>query len=254
MRNALCNLYAIDFLTSTRDETLALVYDTVRRSEKKVFHTVNVDHLVIASRNPLFEQALTESDYKVADGFPIVLTSKWKKGVPPIAERVTGADLTVEILRRSREKQTSVYILGCQPGVVETALRKVRELWGEALIAGYHSPSPSELESPERNRIIVDNINRAQPHILLVALGAPKQELWIFKHKNELNVNVMMGVGGAIDYIAGVQKRAPLLLQKANLEWFYRLIMDPKRMFRRYVINDSKFLLMFLKEISRPEG
>jgi N-acetylglucosaminyldiphosphoundecaprenol N-acetyl-beta-D-mannosaminyltransferase len=242
-------MFDVDFNVTTTEDTSKYLSESIRKGIKIFIQTVNVDHLILMRSDRYFKEIVESADIVTCDGMPIVWTSKIKR--TPLPERVTGADLTVDLFKKSNEYGFKIFILGAAPGVAEKAANEVKRKYQGANITGVYSPSSEELYNEDASRNICNIINDSETNILLMALGTPKQEKWYYQHKNKLNVNVVIGVGAAIDFIAGTQKRAPVWLRKIGLEWFYRLLLNPKRMFSRYIVRDSKFIPMFIKEIKK---
>ena len=178
---------------------------------------------------------LRRADFVTADGMPIVLLSRLLRR--PLPARVTGADMVPAICRRCAEEGLSVYVLGGDKDAVEEAFRRLSEP-GCLRIAGI---DPAFVKLDQEQPEIVDRINAAKPDILFVALGNPKQELWMGRNAAKLDVSVMIGIGGTFNFIAGRVKRAPKWMQKSGLEWIYRIIQEPGRLWRRYAYGLVKF-------------
>ena len=194
---------------------------------------------------------LKTADLVTADGMPIVLLSKLLRN--PLPARVTGADMVPAICRRCAEEGLSVYVLGGDKEVVEEAFAKMDSVEGHvipnapggglgtsrpAILAG-HDDSFIKLDQDQPE--IIERINAAKPDVLFVALGNPKQELWMGRNRAKLDVGVMIGVGGTFNFIAGKVKRAPKWMQRCGLEWIYRIIQEPGRLWRRYAYGLLKF-------------
>jgi exopolysaccharide biosynthesis WecB/TagA/CpsF family protein len=175
---------------------------------------------------------------------PIVLLSRLlRRGLP---ERVTGADMVPAICRRCAEEELSVYVLGGDKGAVAEAFEKLKIENGELRIAGVDDAFVKlDREQPE----IVERINAAKPDILFVALGNPKQELWMGRNLAKLDVGAVIGIGGTFNFIAGKVKRAPKWVQKSGLEWIYRIIQEPGRLWRRYAYGLVKFSWLSLLHV-----
>ncbi len=206
--------------------------------------TVNADFAVKALRDPELHYLLQEADMATADGMPLVWGARLL-GVP-MEDRVTGADMVPALAERAAEKGYSLYLLGAAPGVAARAGEIMQERNPGLKIAGVCSPPYSSIL--EMDRSILDDIKVAAPDILLVALGNPKQEKWIGMYGRELGVPVMIGIGGTLDFIAGETKRAPEWMQKAGLEWSYRLMQEPRRLWRRYVVDLAAFGSFFIRQ------
>ena len=179
---------------------------------------------------------LRNADLVTADGMPIVALSRLMR--QPLPERVAGADLVPAICRRCAEDGLSVYVLGGDREAIEAAFAKLRVESCELRVAGI---DPAFVKLDEDQPEIIERINAAKPDILFVALGNPKQELWMGRNKAKLDAGVMIGVGGTFNFIAGRVKRAPKWMQKSGLEWIYRIVQEPGRLWRRYAYGLVKF-------------
>ena len=217
-------------------------------SPTKFIATLNVDFVSNAvsgwpfGGNDELWGYLKNADLVTADGMPIVLLSKLLRD--PLPERVTGADMVPMICRRCAEEGLSVYVLGGDREAIEEAFGKLRMENGELRIAGV---DPAFVKLDEDQPEIVARINAAQPDILFVALGNPKQELWMGRHRGKIDVGAMIGVGGTFNFIAGKVKRAPRWMQRYGLEWIYRIIQEPGRLWRRYAYGLVKFAWLSLR-------
>jgi N-acetylglucosaminyldiphosphoundecaprenol N-acetyl-beta-D-mannosaminyltransferase len=219
-------------------------FDNCLAQRKKTFCvTLNLDILRITSEKPDFHHVVKNCDFVFADGMPILWLSKLNKQNPEIPERVAGCDIAHDLCRLSHRNGYRVFILGAAPGVADLAVEKLRVELPNMQVAGTYSPAFSELQDEAQNQAILDRINQANTDILLVALGAPKQEMWIAKNLSKLDVGVILPCGGSIDFIAGVQKKSPQWIGKLGLEWFYRMAYNPKRLFERYIVHDLPFLI-----------
>ncbi len=185
--------------------------------------TVNPEFIIDANRDPAFAAALHRADLRVPDGVGVLLAAHLL-GVP-IQQRVTGSDGIYQICQRAASAGWRVYFLGAGPGVAEEAAQRLRERYAGLQVAGCYAGSP---EASEWSTIAA-RLTAAQPDILFVAYGHPRQDLWIDAHRHELPVKVALGIGGAMDFVAGVAQRAPLWMQRLGLEWLHRLILQPWR-------------------------
>ena len=185
---------------------------------------------------------LRNADFVTADGMPIVMLSKLLRR--PIPERVTGADMVPRICRRCAEEGLSVYVLGGDKAAVEEAFAKM-ECEGLKVVGVDDSFVKLDREQPE----IVARINAAKPDVLFIALGNPKQELWMGRNAAKLDVGAMIGIGGTFNFIAGRVKRAPKWMQAGGLEWIYRIIQEPGRLWKRYAYGLVKFSWLSLRHM-----
>jgi N-acetylglucosaminyldiphosphoundecaprenol N-acetyl-beta-D-mannosaminyltransferase len=206
--------------------------------------TVNADFVTKSLDDPELRLILQECDLATADGMPLVWGARLL-GVP-LTGRVTGADLVPALAERAAQKGYSLYFLGGASGVAQRAKTILETQYPGLRVVGIFSPPVSSVL--EMDASIVENIRAAKPDILLVAFGNPKQEKWISMHAREVAVPVMIGVGGTLDFIAGITKRAPLWMQRAGLEWVFRLLQEPRRLWKRYVIDLGGFGYFFVRQ------
>ncbi|SHJ68835.1 WecB/TagA/CpsF family glycosyltransferase [Desulfofundulus thermosubterraneus] len=214
-------------------------------------HTLNVDHVMLALKDDEFKHAILSADLVVADGMPLVWLSRVHG--PLLPERVTGSDLILDLCDLSARKGYSLYFLGAAPGVAERAVQRARALYPGCRVAGFYSPSREEVDNYLASLDLVRKVNDSGANILLVAFGAPRQEKWLSRHQAGLKVGVSIGVGAAIDFLAGAVPRAPKLLRKWGLEWAYRLAREPRRLWKRYLVRDTCFLWVAIKHIFRSK-
>ncbi len=196
----------------------------------RMIFTPNTEFVMMAQNDQEFKSILNSSDLNIPDGFGLILASRINK--LGIQEKIAGIDFMDKILEFCDKTSASIFILGSAEGNAELAAKNINKKYKHIEIKGtYHGYFGKQDELH-----IVDLINEKKPDILFVALGAPRQEKWIYENSKLLNVQVAMGVGGSIDVWAGKSKRAPKIFINLGLEWFYRLIMQPKRIFRMLVI------------------
>lgn len=198
--------------------------------------TPNSEIMVDAVKDRSLESILNEAQLVIADGIGVVIASKFYR--TPLKERVTGADLSAKILEIAAAKGKSVFLLGAAQESVEAAAKKMEEKHPGVRIAGIRDGYFTE----EDEELIIDEINNSGADVLIVGLGAPKQEKFIYKHKDNLKVKIAIGVGGVIDIYAEKKKRAPEAYQKLGLEWFYYLVQQPSRIKR--IVKLPKFILL----------
>lgn len=207
--------------------------------------TPNVDHIVKLEKDRDFQEVYNNANLILTDGMPLVWISKLLK--TPIKEKVSGSDLFPQLCELANEKGYSIFLLGAAEGVASKAAEKLKSKYKKLKIVGTYSPSYGFEKDDDEIQKIINKINVANPDILAVGLGAPKQEKFIYKYKDQLNVPISLAIGASIDFEAGKMKRAPLWMQKSGLEWFYRLSKEPRRMFKRYIIDDIAILKIILK-------
>jgi N-acetylglucosaminyldiphosphoundecaprenol N-acetyl-beta-D-mannosaminyltransferase len=209
---------------------LAAIGDFIAEGGPHQIATVNPEFVMEARRNPDFYEVLEKADLCIADGIGLLWAAR-RQG-RPLPERVTGSDGVPMIAERAAQNGWRLYLLGAGSGVAEETARIFLERYPGLQIAGTFPGSPADEDAPE----IVARIRGTGPDILFVAYGAPRQDLWIARHRDEIGVPVMMGVGGAFDHIAGVRRRAPPWVQRLNLEWLFRLLTQPWRWRRQLAL------------------
>ena len=201
-------------------------------------YTPNSEIIMAAYKDDNFRDILNDAELLTADGIGVVYASKILG--KPITERAAGYDILCEVLERIKGTSRSVFLFGGKPGVAELAVVKLKDRFPGIVIAG----TRNGYFKPEEEEDIVSQINSSGAELLLVCLGAPKQELWINKYKDKLNVKVAMGVGGSLDVFAGTALRAPDFYCKHGLEWFYRLMKQPSRAGRMLALPKFGFTVL----------
>jgi N-acetylglucosaminyldiphosphoundecaprenol N-acetyl-beta-D-mannosaminyltransferase len=225
----------------TMQDTLNFVMSSISDGSYHQIVTVNPEFVMKAQKNTLFRNILNEAELSLPDGIGIVLASKLLgKQVP---ERVTGVDTVERISELARNNGWRIFFLGAANGVAEQAANILRSKYPGIQIVGTFSGSP-RIEDEED---ICSRIIDAKPHILLVAYGAPNQDIWIARNQKKMQVPIAIGIGGTFDFIAGVSPRAPLLMQKAGMEWLYRLIREPWRWKRMLALPNFAALVIYTR-------
>ena len=224
---------------ATMEETVAVI---ARRIERDIFtqHVVlNVAKMVNMRTDPVLRKSVLSCDIINADGMGVVWGARIK-GIN-IPERVAGVDLFQKLLKMSAEKKFPVFFLGALPEVVEETARRMQQKFPGLIVAGYHHGYFWDDE-----QTVVDMIKKSGAYLLFVAITSPKKENFINRWQEQLGARFVMGVGGAFDVMAGKVKRAPKWMQNVGLEWFYRVIQEPGRMWKRYLKTNTQFLWMLL--------
>lgn len=236
-----CPFDAVSF-----DETVALMRQAVLENKPLHIVTGNIDFVMKAKRNPEFARELWQSDLITADGVPILWAASMLER--PLRGRVNGTDLVWKCAELSAELGCGVALVGAGPGVAERAARKMRERFPNASVHAITTPFElDELALASMNR----QIKRLNAKIVLAALGAPKQERWLKQNMPECDAVVGIGCGSALDIIAGDKPRAPKWMQDNGLEWFHRMLQEPRRLGKRYLVEDSPFVVHLLAEVAR---
>lgn len=230
------------------DETLQLILSlTQSKGTPLTVYTPNVHHIYLYHTDSEFQLAYKNCTLALIDGMPIAWTARIFR--EKRASRVPGSDLFEQLLPLLVNAGKKVFLLGAKEGVAQTAARK---LCGDHVIGKNIftlSPPFNFEKDPELNTKVIEEIRNISPDLLFVALGSPRQEIWLDKTINELNTTVGIAVGASFDFVAGTQKRAPKIIQKICFEWLFRLIQNPLRLGSRYLISNTFFLYLLLKRI-----
>ncbi len=218
--------------------------------------TPNVDHTVMYQTNAALREAYAGASLVLADGAPVVLTARMLGRALP--QRVAGSDLVPALFESvSRESPTAhklrVFLLGAAPGVGKRAAQAIGQRWSGVEIVGTYSPPLGFEDDDQENDKIFTMVSEAHPQLLLIGLGAPKQELWVSRHAAELEARVALCVGATIDFLAGEKCRAPRWLQRLGLEWLHRLASEPTRLAGRYLRDAWIFPQLVWREWRRGQ-
>jgi N-acetylglucosaminyldiphosphoundecaprenol N-acetyl-beta-D-mannosaminyltransferase len=238
------NIHGVKIHNVTMQEAVETVQKWVAGNGIHAVYTPNAEIIMQAQRNPELKDILNEAGLLIPDGAGVILGSKILK--TPLKEKVSGIDLIKNLFRISVGKNISYYILGGKPGVADMAAVNILAEYGRVNIKGYSDG----FFKPQEENALIDSINKIKPDILLVGLGVPKQEIWIHQNMYRLNCKVCIGVGGAIDVLAGTAVLAPEIMRKAGLEWLFRLLREPKR-YKRMMDLPRFVLLTYKKRFSK---
>lgn len=210
---------------------------------KTLINTINAHSYNVAQKDSLFAEALANGDYLIPDGASIVKACRWRKGLSKPKERIAGWDLfEMEMGRLNEQAGKTVMFMGSSEKVLGLVRQRCKVDYPNLTVETYSPPYKPEF-SDEDNRLIIEAINHVNPDLLWIGMTAPKQEKWTYSHWDQLQIHCHVGTIGAVfDFFAGTVKRAPVWWQKHSLEWLYRLMKEPKRMWRRYIIGNTKFL------------
>jgi exopolysaccharide biosynthesis WecB/TagA/CpsF family protein len=213
-----------------------------------VLFTPNVDHLMNLQKDKDFYQAYSQADFIVCDSQIVRFASWFLK--QPIVETIAGSDfLSLFCFHHKNNPAIRVFLLGAREGVALQAMKNINEKTGSEIVTGAYSPSFGFEKNDAECEEIIRIINENQATVLVLGVGSPKQEKWIMKYKNRFShIKIFMGLGATIDFEAGILKRCPRFLRKVGLEWMFRLWLEPKRLWYRYMINDMPFFWLILKE------
>jgi len=224
-------------------ETLALVQEKIRSGEQVHHVVVNAGKVVAMQKDSELRKSVNESHIINADGQAVVWASRFLG--KPLKERVAGIDLMANLIEMAHKNNNKIFLFGAKEEVVKSVVDKYSKKYSRNMIAGYRNGYFSSTEEES----IAHQIADSGAQMLFVAITSPKKENFLYRHREILkNVNLIMGVGGSFDVVAGKTKRAPVWMQNAGLEWFYRFLQEPKRMWKRYLVGNSKFIFLVLKE------
>lgn len=232
----------IDVLAITQE-------DLLRDLKKGVLITPNLDHLIKLQKDREFYDIYQQADWIVCDSTVLYYASKLlKKKLPDV---IPGSSFFTEFYRyHAADENCKIFLLGAMDGVAEKAKNNINTAIGREIVIGAHSPSYGFEKKPDEIEDIIKIVNESGANVVLVGVGAPKQEKFIMKYKDRMpGVDIWMALGATIDFEAGNISRAPVFMQKCAMEWLYRFFKEPRRMFRRYFIDDMKFFWLFFKQL-----
>ena len=229
----------------TMEEAIDAIDRLICQDKNGYVVTPNIDHIVKLESDQLLQKVYADADIILTDGKPMIWMSRLYG--TPIKEKVSGSDLFPNLCRLAAGKGYRVFLLGAAEGVAAKAAINLQNKFPGLIIAGTYSP-PFGFEKDEKElQNILRIVTEAKPHILIVGLGCPKQEKFIYNYRNKLNVPVSLGLGASIDFEAGILKRAPKWMADHGFEWLYRIVQDPGRMAKRYFVDDMKIIRLFFK-------
>lgn len=232
----------VDIQSLTQQELL-------KRLDKGVLITPNVDHLVKLQKDKDFYDVYQKAEWVVCDSKILYLMSKLLK--EPLPEAIPGSSFfTAYYMYHKNDQNCKIFLLGAAEGIAEKAMKNINEKVGRRIVVGAHSPSYGFEKNEQECEELVRIVNESGANVLLVGVGAPKQEKWIMKYRDRMpGVDVLMALGATIDFEAGTLKRAPKVWQKCGMEWLYRVIKEPKRLFKRYFVDDMQFFYYFTLQL-----
>jgi N-acetylglucosaminyldiphosphoundecaprenol N-acetyl-beta-D-mannosaminyltransferase len=228
---------SLDRLTMNKAVDLVFRHLGSESDRVMVIETVNAQFVCMAREAQNFSDVLSKANIVVADGISVVAASRILGNSLP--ERVAGIDLLLRLCEKASQTGRSVYFFGGKDGVSRKAADRLREQFPGLVVAGTDTGFAS---TPQEEAEALNRIKCAAPEILFVGMGVPKQEYWIEQHASDLHVKVVIGVGGSFDVLSGDIPRAPVWMQKAGLEWLFRLLREPRRLWRRYILGNMRFL------------
>lgn len=223
--------------------------ELLERLDKGVLVTPNIDDIMKHQKDKEFHELASQAEFSICDSRVLLLMSKIMR--KPLKEAIPGSSFfPMYCDYHAKDEAIKIFLLGAKEGVGEVARKKINTRIGREIVVGTYSPPFGFEKDTEECRHIVDILRASEANVVLVGLGNPKQTKWIYKYKSELpNINLFLALGATIDFEAGNIKRAPAIFQKLALEWFYRFLMEPKRMFKRYFVDDIQFFYYFTQQL-----
>lgn len=224
----------------TMDEALDAIDNLIKEDNCSYVVTPNVDHIVQLEKDEELKRVYENASLILTDGKPLIWISKWYK--TPIKEKISGSDLFPRVCDLAAKKGYTMYLLGAAEGVADKAAKNLMDKYKGLNIVGTYSPPFGFEKDKVELKKIERQIQEVHPDILIVGLGCPKQEKYMYHHCKELDVPISFGLGASIDFEAGNIKRAPRWMSEHGLEWLYRITQDPKRLAKRYLVDDMKII------------
>lgn len=240
-QRSLTEVIGYQFKDQSLEDVAASLVDDARNGIQRQVFFVNAHCINVAARNEAYDSVLRSAPWLYADGAGMAVASRiWGQ---PLKHNVNGTDLFPILCKNAARHDVPIALLGACPGVAEACARRLHEACPNLRVVSSHHG----YLSPEEEQRMLEEIHDSGARILLVAKGVPKQELWMRQNAGKINVPVLIGVGALFDFYSGSLPRAPLLMRRLRLEWLFRLLMEPRRLFRRYVIGNPEFLFRVLK-------
>lgn len=247
------NIIAVQQTKPETVEILNIAIDNISKIEvlRKlkqggIVFTPNVDHIIKLQKDRDFYQIYQKANYRLCDSQMLMIASRFLG--TPIQEKISGSDLFPAFYRYyAKDKSVKIFLLGGPKGAAQTAQKNINDLVGREMVVDYYCPPFGFENNAAECRKIVDKINNSGATVLAVGLGAPKQEKWIYEYKNSLKgIKTFFAIGATIEFEAGFIPRAPQWMSIAGIEWLYRLIQEPRRLWKRYLIEDTSFFFLIL--------
>lgn len=246
------NIFSIQLSTLSLKATANLIINWAKKQKRKYVLTCTLNEIVNSRKSVDLKKSLLRANLVTADGMSIVWTSRFLRNKK--IERVYGPDLMLEICQLTENKKISHYFYGSTNLVVKQLIDNLKKKFPKLKISGYYSPPFRQLNKLEENKIL-KKIEHVKPHIIWVGLSSPKQSVWARKASEKLHPCIIIGVGAAFDFLSGNKKQAPLWIQNRGLEWLFRLIQEPKRLWKRYLLGIPLYIFyLFKNEIIKKEN
>ncbi len=232
------NILGVDIDNVDMEETIELVESYLAGDKTRVIYTPNTEIVMSAKKDDKLKDLVNAADLVIADGIGLIYGSRMQKR--PLKERVTGFDVSMEMLNIANREGYKLYLLGGAEGVAKKAKENIEKDYPNIEVVGYHNGFFQGIhigvEDSQEEEAIIEEINQLKPDFIFVGLGFPRQEIWINENRDRLPVKLAIGNGGVMDILAGNAERAPEIFQKLGLEWFYRLVQQPSRIKRQMVL------------------
>lgn len=229
----------------TMDETVQNIEQMIQKGQKTYVTPINVDVVMKMEKDEKLKEIIDNADIVLADGKPLIWISKLKNN--PIKEKVSGSDLVPQLCELSNRKGYTIFILGGKEGIAEIAKKNLEKEYSNIKILGTYAPPFGFENDPKEIEKINEMISLSKPDLLFACFGCPKQEKWVYDNYKKYDAKVSICAGATVDFLAGNVKRAPKWMSNVGLEWFYRFLQEPKRLFKRYFIDDMKIIKLVFK-------
>lgn len=241
-KQALLNTYINNM---TMSETITEIEKMIASDKKSYVVAINVDVVMKIENDPYLKKIVDNADMVLVDGKPLVWISKMHG--KPLKAKISGSDLVPHLCKKAAQKKYSIFIIGGKDGIANQAKKRLEETFPDIQIVGtYAPPMGFERDEVELNKIN-SIISEKKPDLLFACFGCPKQEKWIYENISKYDAKVSVCAGATVDFLAGNIKRAPRWMSEYGLEWFYRFLQEPKRLFRRYFVDDVKIIKLIRK-------
>jgi N-acetylglucosaminyldiphosphoundecaprenol N-acetyl-beta-D-mannosaminyltransferase len=242
-------LFNIRFSKVTLDQVKAILTERIRSRVPGYVVTPNVDHVCMCYHEPMFRESYERAFLRLTDGKPVLWASRlFGEDIP---EKLSGSDLLPKLCGWAAEQGYSVFFLGGTPGTADRSAEILKQRHPGLRIAGVNCPPFGFEKHPVQIQAVIEHVRAARPDICFLGLGSPKQELLMSHYRDALRVPVLIGIGGSFDFVSGRTRRAPEWVQNLGFEWMWRLSMEPKRLWRRYLVDDIVFFKLIYLEFSR---
>lgn len=240
------SILGVEIDALSMEEAIIVFEQFIARRRPALVYNVNVDVCMKINRDPSLQPIYRAADLVLADGTPMTFAARFLQ--TPLPGRVSGSDFVPAFCRIATLRGYRVFFLGAAPGVAERASRLLQARNPGLNVAGTYAPPPGFEGNAKENARTINIVRKAAPDVMFVALGAPKQEKWLFRFRDQLRVPVSMGVGSAFDFLSERLRRAPMWMQKSGLEWTFRLAQEPQRLWRRYLLENPPFIYHVVRE------